>query len=309
MNRENDSIARQIFQDRLKMGLLGPGSDVFVFANETNEEIISSYPLQRYYTGILFPEKELLSSYSELLEAETETGDEDIDDIEQNTVAGTEIDGQNIKEENSDDELRISQNTFFPTNIGLTFCTDDKVKEIDVEFNFGLYSQIEKEMRIQISETDFNEFVNNPAFPFKDLIRHENGYMVLSRKLKGKSRSPRTEEFALNDNFKKLDSFKDSPIKYVFHYFEKLIGRTWKRKNISINKTIRINEITKPEIIFEKNITKTKKNFLKIGYTVKTYKISENPNNTYIKIQFRLSGSHFLRKLYPEILDSMNVIS
>jgi DNA-binding GntR family transcriptional regulator len=30
--------------------------------------------------------------------------------------------------------------------------------------------------------------------------------------------------------------------------------------------------------------------------------------NNIIK-QFRLSGSHFLRKLYPEILDSMNVIS
>ena len=52
MKIDNDYKARQIFQERLKKGLLGPGSDVFVRETEIDEEIISDYPLQRYYTGI-----------------------------------------------------------------------------------------------------------------------------------------------------------------------------------------------------------------------------------------------------------------
>ncbi len=37
---------------------MGPGSDIFVSEKDINEEIIADYPLQRYYTGVLFPERE-----------------------------------------------------------------------------------------------------------------------------------------------------------------------------------------------------------------------------------------------------------
>ncbi|NIM17044.1 MAG: hypothetical protein GTO45_22115, partial [Candidatus Aminicenantes bacterium] len=53
----NEQKVRNIFHLRIKRGLLGPGSDNWGVPDE--EEIISDYPLQRYYTGILFPEKNM----------------------------------------------------------------------------------------------------------------------------------------------------------------------------------------------------------------------------------------------------------
>ena len=79
--KNNDTIARNIFQERIRKGLLGPGSDIFVAINEANEEIISDYPLQRYYTGVLFPERKLPESLSEKDDDElnNETDSDDID--------------------------------------------------------------------------------------------------------------------------------------------------------------------------------------------------------------------------------------
>jgi len=48
---------RLIFRDTIQKNLIGPGSDVFV--SDIENEIISDYPLSRYYSGILFPEKEI----------------------------------------------------------------------------------------------------------------------------------------------------------------------------------------------------------------------------------------------------------
>ncbi|MBA4719473.1 MAG: hypothetical protein HRO68_10420 [Nitrosopumilus sp.] len=47
----------EIFTDTIKEQLLGPGSDVFFGKKET--EIIADFPLKRYYTGILYPDKTL----------------------------------------------------------------------------------------------------------------------------------------------------------------------------------------------------------------------------------------------------------
>ncbi len=292
MSNSHDSIARDIFQARIKKGLLGPGSDIFVSEKDINEEIIADYPLQRYYTGVLFPEREKVKTFDEKADAELNNET----DVEENQALESEADNPEIspnesgndnkrKEPNEDDEIKVSQNTFFPSNIGLTFCVDKDVKELDVEFCFGLYSQINTDIKIKISKEDFDEFINHPSFPFKEIISFDDGYMVLKRKLKGKSRQPRTEEFASFDEFKKSDEFKDSPLKYRFHYFEKLLGRTWKRKEVVVKKTISVSEIVNPETIFEESLTKSKDNSVRASYTVRTYSFSKNPENIYVKIQ------------------------
>ena len=109
--------------------------------------------------------------------------------------------------------------------------------------------------------------------------------MILKRKLKGKSKAPRTEEFAQFDEFKKSEEFKESPLPYIFQYFEKLLGRTWKREYITIPKKIAITEKTNPENIFERNLKVKSNDFLRVSYAVKTYKITKNSNCTYVKIQ------------------------
>ncbi|MBW6535766.1 MAG: hypothetical protein K0B11_12200 [Mariniphaga sp.] len=292
MSNSNDSIARDIFQKRIKKGLLGPGSDIFVSEKDINEEIIADYPLQRYYTGVLFPDREKVKTFDEKADTElineTESEENGVIELEDENPEINPIEKSNEskkKEPNEDDELKISQNTFFPSNIGLTFCVDKNVKELDVEFRFGLYSQINTDIKIKISKKDFDEFINHPTFPFKEIISYDDGYMVLKRKLKGKSRQPRTEEFAMFDEFKKSDEFKDSPLKYRFHYFEKLLGRTWKRKEVIVKKTISVSEIANPETIFEESITKSNDNLLRASYTVRTYSFSKNPDNIYVKIQ------------------------
>lgn len=289
MSNNHDTIARDIFQQRINKGLLGPGSDIFVDEKHKNEEIISDYPLQRYYTGVLFPEQIRASTLSE--EATNEIGKEtESDDDEAKNEGAEEIepDKENRipkKEVSEDDEVKIPQNTFFPSNIGLTFCIENSVNELDVTFNFGLYSQVKTDIRIKTSQRDFDEFINHPTFPFKGIISYNEAYMILKRKLKGTSRMPRTEEFAVFDDFKKSDEFKDSPLPPIFHLFEKLMGRTWKRENISLTQTIQLKDTTKPVTLLEHNLKKEKSDYFRASYTLKTYNVSKNPKSKYVKIQ------------------------
>ena len=78
----NEFRARDLFQERIRKGLLGPGSDTWGLPD--SEEVISDYPLQRYYTGILFPKRILPQSQSEIdiAEVEAETAEEDVDGLE-----------------------------------------------------------------------------------------------------------------------------------------------------------------------------------------------------------------------------------
>tara|TARA_B110000902_G_scaffold223049_1_gene259603 strand:- start:3130 stop:6855 length:3726 start_codon:yes stop_codon:yes gene_type:complete len=293
--KNNDTIARDIFQERIRKGLLGPGSDIFVDEKDTDEEIISDFPLQRYYTGVLFPEQVRVGNQLEkdVNDVNNETDSDDPDTLN-NNIDEKEAEDANYKGkkkgDSKDDELKVSQNTFFPSNIGLTFCIDNTVKELEVEFNFGLYSQITKDVKIKISKRDFDEFNNHPSFPFKNIISYEDGYMILTpelsgKKLRGRSKSPRTEDYANFDEFKKSDSYKDSPLPPIFHHFEKLLGRTWKRENITIREKISISDISIPNTIFERNLEKKTSDYLRTSYTVKTYNTKQNKNNTYVKIQ------------------------
>lgn len=291
MSNNHDSIARDIFQERIRKGLLGPGSDIFVDERDKNEEIISDYPLQRYYTGVLFPEQIKKDNAESEVGNETESDDEE--DVQVEEAEETDSNKSyttNKKGDSKDDELKISQNTFFPSNIGLTFCVDNNNKEIDVEFSFGLYSQITSDIKIKVSKRDFDEFINHLSFPFKKIISYEDGYMILKpelsgKKLRGTSKSPRTEDYALLDDFKKSNEYKDSPLPPIFHHFEKLIGRTWKRENIIIKESIAISDLPKPKTIFERNLKKKTSDYLRVSYTVKTYHIKQSPNSTYVKIQ------------------------
>ena len=92
MNKYKDE-QRLIFRDTIQDNLIGPGSDVFLSDNE--EEIISSYPLSRYYSGILFPERE-------------STNDDSVGDND-NTNANSELlDGK--EEEVFNDEIDTENN-------------------------------------------------------------------------------------------------------------------------------------------------------------------------------------------------------
>jgi len=302
MSNNHDSIARDIFQERIKKGLLGPGSDIFVSKKDISNEIIADYPLQRYYTGVLFPERTRVAIQSEADENDLknilpEGKENDINNSINENIENTEPENGNDnrkkqKETNEDDELKISQNTFFPSNIGLTFCIANNIKEFDVEFSFGLYSQLDEknekhlnECKIIFPEHLYEETIlNNEKFPniLKEKLGYEDGYLLLKKKIEGfkGGKKKRSGDYVVFDKYKKEFAQRIETLA-----IEKLLGRKWKRENKVIKETIPVTEVTKPETLIEINLAKKSDAFFQASYTVRTYNFPKNPNNTYVKIQ------------------------
>lgn len=126
---------RDTFQERLLKGLIGPGSDSFGLPDE--EEIISDYPLQRYFSAVIFPEKKFSASESEEDELELQKETEEANNlIPEEVITENEKDTakEPEREENTIEENKVNQNHFYPNNIGLTFCIDPNVETVEVEF-------------------------------------------------------------------------------------------------------------------------------------------------------------------------------
>ncbi len=276
---------RDTFQERLLKGLIGSGSDSFGLPDE--EEILSDYPLQRYFSAVIFPEKKFSATESEEDELELQTETEEANNlIPEEVVTESENDDatEPKKEDSTEEENRANQNHFHPNNFGLTFCIDSTVDTIEVEFSGGFYYTPEKqtEIKIKIAEAGYQAFIDEKlGFPFKDILVYENGYLSLSRELKGDKggKNQRSGEYLQFDDFKKTDSYKDSSAKYYIEYFQKLIGRIWKRKPFSYSATVKIEDTLQPiEILLTDKAHKE----TKLGYNVKTYFAK---GNKYVKIQ------------------------
>lgn len=260
MNQEMNSKARDCFAERIRKSLLGPGAENELWGlKDTTEEIISDYPLVRYYTGILFPEKSRQES-------------EDLpDDIYEKEVVETEIDEdvqleENLsndtfnkdKEQSEDSSAQIGQNNFFPSSCALTFCVDEKMaKDIKVCVSFGLYYEPKQiDIKIAINEQYYKDLVDNPAFPLKEELKYENGYMFLSRELRGEShRNKATGDYKRIYDFENSDSCKDSPAKYSLPLFQKLYRRIWKRKQVIKEINLAIEDNSKGIKIYKEQVS------------------------------------------------------
>lgn len=283
---------RQFFQERIRKSMIGPGSDVIVRPEEIEEEVVSNYPLIRYFSGILFPDKKPPATQNESDEKELESASNSEDEIipEEQTNSESLEEIEVIPE--TDSSLRnkaketgqnyVSQNNFFPNNMGITFCVEPAIEKVKAIIEFGTYKVVTSGWRIAIAESVFSTFMEHPTFPFKHIIKYENGYLILTRKLKGEARSPRTEEYEILDDFKKSDDFKNSSLKAVFPKFESLMRRLWIRTPHKYEIEIPVeNGIN--ESVFHHPISK--KQFLELRYRVKTYQHNNDNRRRYVKIQ------------------------
>ena len=153
-----------IFRDTIHKNLIGPGSDIII--SDIEEEIISDYPLSRYFSGILFPERESVAKQETIGSEDrfnAESGFEDSGENEENN--------ENSNDKNSDDEAveeifsksaeevekeYSEANQYFPTNFGLTFCVPISTETIDVTFSYAKYKQLKpEEGKIEIKKEDF----------------------------------------------------------------------------------------------------------------------------------------------------------
>lgn len=298
-----DEKARDTIQSRILKGMIGPGSDTWGLPDE--EEIISDYPLQRYFSGIVFPvktacgtidEKETAEAISEASLEVQEVNEEEIQSIKEDvqekpTVYHKEDDLQNLK---------LSQNSFFPTNIGISVALKKNIEKVDVEFSFGLYYQPKQsEVKIKISEAGYNAFFEEGIpfpLPWRNILKYENGFMFLERSLKGEQKRPEREkgEYGQFDVFKSKNNLQRQTEEggyfsayYYINYLEKLVTRVWKRRNFSVKLTIPVKSTNQPEIIKLDN--NPNKDAL-VGYNTKIY---STKNAKYFKIQIvNLSKEH-----------------
>lgn len=223
---------RLIFRDTVKNNLIGPGSDVFI--SDSENEIISDYPLSRYYSGILFPERDM-----EVSIGEKETHDANAE-IEDDNIE-TETPETNNADENSDEDIDKSKNIepekeyseanqYFPTNFGLTFCVPKDAKTLTVTFSYAKYTKIEvTSATIEISDDDFKKFSKNPYNSVAKYFKFENGLMSLNK-----------EEFDKGDlsvrnyrsRFKENEHQTELIDSVAYKKGELLLGRLWKRVKI-----------------------------------------------------------------------------
>ena len=309
---------RDSFYNEIQKGLIGPGSDIFGVPE--NEELISDFPLNRYYSGILFPEKdyttkvpfteEEVESYS--YESETNENDYEIEENQSSDEIAEEVEKElNPQEDTQADDKKdilLSQNAFFPNQMGLTFCVDNSnMKSIKVSFSFGIYNKVEqqKDIRVAISKEGYNSFFDetiNNQLSFKDILKYNDGFMQLSRNLNGNKggKETRSGEYLDFDRFKTKENIGDKNVYNYINLLELLLGRVWKREQIEINdREIQIINTKKSVEIFKKEYGS---HTLSVSYLVKAYNYQKK---CFMKILL-YNNSHHSSARYSNLNDNLN---
>ncbi|MCX6234349.1 MAG: helicase-related protein [Bacteroidetes bacterium] len=215
---------KDFFSNRIEKSLLGPGSDVFAVSE--SEEILSDYPLQRYYTGILFPEKTISSPDEELPEAEKK------DDTEEDFNASEDDTTVHIKKtkEVTDDEGYVAANQYFPTNCGMTICLKSDIQKLEIEITGATYKLAKPdEVKIGFTESEHELLFSLLTNDLKDRLKFDEGKLFFNQRPKGKTQGTVTEDYAIPRELRKKDELKNS---VIVDKFERLLtpdNRLWKR--------------------------------------------------------------------------------
>jgi len=232
---------RDFFSNQIKKTLLGPGSDVFALPE--NEEVISDYPLQRYYTGILFPEKTINSPDEQdgREDAGAEKEDDDIELVRDDNHEAAE--SKNTSSSNKDEETIIAANQYFPTNIGITVCLQHQTKKIEVIVS-GAYYKLAKpsETKIAFSLVEKDELYQKLSNDTKSRLLFENEMLFFIREPQGNTRGGRTEDYAIPQLLRNSGEISLN----IIEKFERLLtpdNRLWKRvpfsEKINIDTTVK----------------------------------------------------------------------
>jgi hypothetical protein len=301
----NSIDSRDYFQNRIEKGLIGPGSDSWGLPDDI--EIISDYPLIRYFSGILFPEKEstntdskfssLEANINEEMKAETE-GDDSNDDIVNEKLELKDDDDldldpdsdreKNINKRNEEthDSDNLNSNRFHPNNMGLTFCVAKNTQSVKILISLGIYEEKnENQVKIKVTKDIFESFFDEKLpkkLPFSDKLAFDGEYMYLSKPLegyKGGRGHKRSGEYLEFDEFKHNSNLKDTPTYWTITYLDKLLSRTaWQR--IPLEKEIEIDLKDEELNLHEIDITEK----LKAKLHVKILENKKETNKKYVKL-------------------------
>jgi hypothetical protein len=279
------STLRNQFQTRIQKGLLGAGSDSW--GVNDSEELISDTPLNRYYTGVLFPQMDVLTSKGEedtdVLNDSGENNDINEEQHEENK-ADNELEKKGDDKEEDDQKII---NRFFPNSMGITFCVPNDTQQIQVEFSFGLYYQAKRsELKIKTEEITYQTLINDKEFSLAHLLTYEDGFLSLSSEPKGNKGGRGKER---SGDYKMLDEYKkqaSSEIKKLLEIVDKLLTSAWKRQEIVIIENLSLKTIKDPKIVFNNEK-------IKLGFYLTNYYSDKNESVCYIRLQLvNLSEKH-----------------
>lgn len=172
---------RDAFTNRLQTALIGPGADVYGLDDQT--ELVSTPPLQLYYSGILFPSRSQPRTVEEEAEDDvlpTQSPDSTAPEDEKELES---IETGHIVEANQDEEVSGhptgdsrenavrdvgESNHFYPSNLGLTCCVDASVTYITLHVALARYRELSdnwRDRRIRFDKYLYESILNHPQFP------------------------------------------------------------------------------------------------------------------------------------------------
>ncbi|MEW6741001.1 MAG: helicase-related protein [Nitrospirota bacterium] len=292
-------VAREIIRKRVESELIGPGSDLFLCSDaQYKDEVIEGKPLSRYFSGVLFPKMKQADA--------TETGEEEYNDEstteEDNwdnsaniltSKHDTETSGDSnhekeddIKEpaeDEEDTETKYVTNTFYPSNIGISFCLDKSCQRFNVVVSFGNYKKAKySDIKLRYDGDDIRLIQENGL----DFII---GYDEENKALYQKKELIRTEKGEKTNDYKSLQSGiqalkKDNYSHPLAGCIQKLFFKDkYKRYNNEIFFEVKLDEL------------------LRAKEQHKTYNLSDLPNTNFENWHKDMKGNIVLHaKLYTD---------
>ena len=260
-SKDKDELAREEFEKILKKTMIGPGSDSWGF--EPKEEVISDEtPYQRYSSAILFP-----PIMGKIEEEPKETLDNE--DLDENPNEDTEDLNFNANEKQSSQstEEELYSNSYYPSNMAISFCLNSQHTSFRATFSFGIYRPLDdKEVKIFISEKGYKSFFVDELKEFSHLTEHikfekvggrgDKGLMYLTTRNEDKKFDDFFNFFRLEEN-KTLEAYKHLPqLRKII--FQKQYKRIWKRQDFKKNQKINISESTDKNFLLENDKLKVK---------------------------------------------------
>lgn len=240
---------RNIVIDRVRREIIGPGSDIFQCKDDFSDEIIEGKPLQRYFSGILFP-KQLQPDASD--NGEFEMKDEDSEDItnfssdyaEPENKEKEVFEDDEDESEKTDTQPKYTANTFFPSHFGITFSVDKSCEKFNSIISFGNYIKAKpEEIKIPYNGEGVNlltEHGLNDVVKFDD----ENKTLSQTKKVQRTKEGKLTVEYlSFQDSLKSLRQNTSNDFA-LYKVISKLFFKDkYKRNNNRIELEISIADI------------------------------------------------------------------
>lgn len=233
------SEARDIYIDRIKRELIGPGSDIFYCSDDFGDEIIEGKPLTRYYSGILFPPKtELIEDDPELFNEDNDEINEELEELTTDQKENFMSDKEILNNSDEDETFKLKANLYFPTNVGLTFCVPLEIEEIDLKLSFGTYKKVSsKKIKIKYNGEGIDLL---SRFGLQEYIEFdvEKKILLLKKELKGnRKKNQKSDDYLILDGCLKNFAKEISKDHTLLRHLKKLVyGKDkWQRVPYNYN--------------------------------------------------------------------------